>query len=209
MSKLARRLVVLLPLLMLAGCAKPEREFEEAPPPDPHAASTSDAASLTAQDGEATPAPAAEPAADSAWDGTDLAALPEVDVLTEPQLSIELGRRALLQARDELAAQEYAKVAESVDVAKAALARVKPADAADGEALATVTGSLARILPGTAAEFEQLVASLAKARGPVYAAVPPPAPGDATADPAMSEPAAPEGAGHGETPPAPAAGEQL
>lgn len=206
MTKFARWLLACLPVVLLAACARPERDFESAPPPDPDAASAAaDAAPAPAD--ESAPGPAAEPAADSAWDGTDLASLPPVDSLIEPQLSIELGRRALLQAKDELAAQEFSKVAESVDVAKQALGRIKAAEAADGTVLANVTASLARIMPATPAEFDVLISSLVTARGPVLAATPAepvPAPVDATAtmpepDPETSaEPAPPTGEGHGE-----------
>ncbi len=203
MPKFARWLLAALPLVLLAACAKPEREFESAP--EPGSSSPALEESQAAAPGEPAPSEPAVPLADSAWDGADLATLPDVSALAEPQLSIELGRRALLQARGELREQEYARVAESVDVAKQALARVRPTEAADGQALTTVTTSLGQILPGTAAEFDQLIAALATARGPVLTALPAaplPTPDAATVgpEPGPAAPAGPTGEGPGETP---------
>ena len=186
MSKFARSLLLALPLLLLAACAKPERDFESAPTMDgaaPAQPATDDSDRPVA---DAPAAPVTEPADDTRWDSVDLAALPSIDELTrEPQRSIEIGRRALLQARSELSAREFAMVGESVDVAKDALAKaLKQTDAGSeaGQAIGGVLDAVNRALPGTLPEIDAMITALTKARGPIE--------GVAAVEPAASDTAA-------------------
>ncbi|MCC7491597.1 MAG: hypothetical protein IT204_04585 [Fimbriimonadaceae bacterium] len=191
----------------LAGCGQlPEVEDAPTPPPvasappvaAPAAAPTDSAATASAPAAApaatapaaasapavAPPAPVAAPAATD----EDLATLPPLESVSDPlQRDFETARRALLQARGELAAKQFARLAEDVDVARAALERAVPQLPAGGvpaAAGATALATLRRENPGTPEAFAALLAQVAEARGPLGFGYTHPAPALPTPAPA-------------------------
>lgn len=174
MRTFARWLMVMTIPTLLAACGQDDRRDFESPQ------TTSGAAGVPpATLPEAAPAPGTRetPTIDppappvSPYDQEDLAQLPPLsDIADGNQRLLETARRAMIQARTELAGRNYTMVTEHVDVAMDALRQARrnaPQGTEQARAIDQALAFLDTEMPGTPARATELIQAIATARGPI------------------------------------------